>query len=126
MKKILFSVTVALFAFVFVIANNNATKVSNSKEIAQTGAIIETDVQYVNANEIAAPYTINVPVPAGTVKSVSGPCNANLSDWSVSNGTLSIHYTRRADIECMQDPDIYYIEYVTVEGHKYRAKFISR
>ena len=119
-----------LFAFVLVIANNNVTKKSEGKEIVKettrTGPIIETVTLFVNAAEVIAPYTINVPVPDGTVRAVSGPCNANLSNWSVDDGVLTINYIRRADIECMQDPWTYYIEYVTVEGHKYCATIISR
>ena len=120
----------ALFAFVLVTANNNVTNKKEEKETiketTRTGPIIDTVTLYVNADEITAPYTINLPVPAGTVRAVSGPCNANLSNWSVDNGVLTINYIRRADIECMQDPWTYYIEYVTVEGHKYCATIISR
>jgi len=34
--------------------------------------------------------------------------------------------TKKVKEKSMQDPYTYYIEYVTVEGHKYRATIYSR
>ena len=128
MKKLLLLI-VAISTFGFVVANNyNAKK--DKKETTKSEQINNDsnkiiDIIRVNSKGITLPFTITVPVPAGTVKSVSGPCNANMTNWTVNNGNLSITYTRPLDIGCLEDPDIYYIEYVTYEGHKYTAVIVS-
>lgn len=122
MKKILSLSIFVLFTFMLVFANNTTEK---NKEKEETSTIINTTVIRINSDEITIPYTITVPVPSGTVKSISGPCNANMRNWTVNNGSISITYTTYCDIGCLQDPDTYYIEYVTEEGHHYKATIIS-
>ena len=128
--KILLLLIVAMSTFGFVVANNYDAKKDNNKETAKSEQINNDsnrniDIIRVNSQGITLPFTITVPVPAGTVKSVSGPCNANMTNWTVNNGNLSITYTRPVDIGCLEDPDTYFIEYVTYEGHKYTAVIIS-
>ena len=79
----------------------------------------------VNSKNITLPYSLTLPVPMGTVRGVSGPCNENMTNWTASNGEIHIIYTNPMDIGCLEDPDTFYVEYVTTEGHKYRYTIIS-
>lgn len=131
MKKALFFVTMALFAFVFVVANNVMTNSSESvKEVQETGDVITYWTMDIDGSSITLPYTIAVPAPPlGTIVNVAGPCNENMTNWSVQNGELRITYTSAHDILCLQDPDTCYIETPTIyNGNmmKYKIRIIAK
>lgn len=131
MKKLFFLATMALFTFVFVIANNVITNSPESvKEVQETGDVSTYATIAIDGSSITLPYTITVPAPPlGTIVNVAGPCNENMTNWSVQNGELRITYTEAHDILCLQDPDCYYIETPTIYNGsiiKYKIKIIAR
>ena len=130
MKKRFLLTFIILSVVACIIANtvNDKNKKENVivKNETQNGNVISTGIMWVNSNNITIPYTLTLPVPSGTVRGVSGPCNENMKNWTVNNGNLSITYTNPVDIGCLEDPDTFYVEYITTEGHKYRHTIISR
>lgn len=69
---------------------------------------------------------MTAPAPQETIKSISGPCNANMENWKVENGTLYITYSTERDIMCLQDPDEYHIEIATYSNTYYNIIIITK
>ena len=132
MKKV-FLVTMAILStFAFVVANNNVANKNEKEKIIQqetTRGGTYTSIT-INSSSITVPYTITVPAPPlGTIINIGGPCNENMTNWTVQNGLLSITYTEPHDILCLQDPDTYYIETPAIyEGNviAYKIEIIAR
>ena len=129
MKKLFILIVACISAFTFVLAGNYVIKsAENEVEVAQNEPIITYETIYINSSSITVPYTITVPAPPlGTIINVAGPCNENMTDWSVHNGNLSINYTTPCDIYCLKDPGEHFIETPTMyEGtlKKYKIKII--
>lgn len=117
MKKYFLFFMTALTMSVFAFANNNANSnlpnVEKSTIDKAVNAYIELYKVTVQANEITLPFVITVPAPQETVIGVSGPVNPNNTNWNVSNGYLTITYTRETDIMDIRNGGTFCIEVAT-------------
>ena len=127
MKKFFILFVTCISAFTFAMASNDtAKKTENPKEVKQVDERIFYTSKTINPKTVTVPYTITVPAPPlGTIINIGGPCNENMTNWSVQNGQLSITYTSPHDILCLQDPDIYYIETPTIYEGKIMKYIIT-
>lgn len=121
MKKILILISIFLSVFIIISANNENKNAEMIK--AQTDYIDYATIT-IDGSSITLPYTITLPAPNGTILNVGGPCNENMTNWTVQNGYLKITYTEPYDIMCLQDPHIYFIETPTLyNGIEYRYRY---
>lgn len=112
MKKHLLFLT-ALMVSVFSFANNVKEK-SEITQITIPDSYIIYTTYTINKADIILPLVIQVPAPpTGTVIGISGPVNPNHTNWSVSNGTLTITYNSETDISEIRSGGDFYIEVPT-------------
>ena len=126
MKKFFILFVACISAITSAMASNDiAKKTENPKEVKQDERIFYTS-KTINSKTVTVPYTITVPAPPlGTIVNIGGPCNENMTNWSIQNGQLSITYTSPHDILCLQDSDIYYIEAPTIYEGKIMKYIIT-
>ena len=110
MKKFLFIIAMMLPAFTF--ANNNTSAVELKNESTMMSS---EDYDYdlgtvtISSNDVTLPLSITVPAPHNgyEVIGIYGPVQPNCGTWSVSNGNLTITYTRTPEIFELEIPGIY-------------------
>ena len=114
MKKLF--VLVAMMLPVFAFAGNNVKADSQSVENtasveAKSGYIL--DQIKLRSDEITLPFVVKVPAPYEPVIGISGPVRPNITNWTVSDGYLTITYTQERDIVDLRSGGIFYIEVAT-------------
>ena len=114
MKKLF--VLVAMMLPVFAFAGNNVKSDSQSVENtasveAKSGYIL--DQIKLRSDEITLPFVVKVPAPYEPVIGISGPVHPNITNWTVSDGYLTITYTQERDIVDLRSGGIFYIEVAT-------------
>lgn len=116
MKKLFLFITITTFSS-FIFANNLSTKNSvdnkSFNEVYSAGYIIYETVE-INALDITLPLEITIPLPpTGTVIGISGPVEPYNTNWSISNGTITITYTREDQVSEIRYGGKFYIEVAT-------------
>lgn len=113
MKKLLFILAMLLPLFAYA---NNDEKSSNFVEDwkirsnPELGYIIYHEYR-VNSSDITLPFVVQVPAPpTGTIVQVNGPTMPNITNWSVSNGILTITYTNMDQFDEILIGGTFYIE----------------
>ena len=114
MKKLF--VLVAMMLPVFAFAGNNVKSDSQSVENtasveAKSGYIL--DQIQLCSDEITLPFVVKVPAPYEPVIGISGPVHPNITNWTVSDGYLTITYTQEREIVDLRSGGIFYIEVAT-------------
>ena len=103
MKRFLF-IMMAFMASFSVYAQEVTEKESKARTMINENLGTITIVH----SEMTAPYRIEVDAPSGTIKSISGPTNTNIQNWSVSNGRLII-WLSNEDLEVLYPRDDFFI-----------------
>ena len=114
MKKLF--VLVAMMLPVFAFAGNNVKADSQSVENiasveAKSGYIL--DQIKLRSDEITLPFVVKVPAPYEPVIGISGPVRPNITNWTVSDGYLTITYTQEREIVDLRSGGTFYIEVAT-------------
>lgn len=115
MKKLF--VLVAMMLPVFAFAGNNVKADSQSVENTASVEAISGYIIYhrvdVSADEITLPFVVKVPAPSEPVIGISGPVRPNITNWTVSDGYLTITYTQESEIIDLRSGGTFYIEVAT-------------
>lgn len=114
MKKLF--VLVAMMLPVFAFAGNNvkadSQSVENTASIeAKSGYIL--DQIKLRSDEITLPFVVKVPAPYEPVIGISGLVRPNITNWTVSDGYLTITYTQEREIVDLRSGGTFYIEVAT-------------
>ena len=102
----------------FTFANNNTSAVELKNESTMMSS---EDYDYdlgtvtISSNDVTLPLSITVPAPhyGYEVIGIYGPVQPNCGTWSVSNGNLTITYTKPSEILDLEVPNKYYINVST-------------
>lgn len=114
MKKLF--VLVAMMLPVFAFAGNNvkadSQSVENTASVEAKSGYILDQIQ-LRSDEITLPFVVKVPAPYEPVIGISGPVRPNITNWTVSDGYLTITYTQEREIVDLRSGGIFYIEVAT-------------
>ncbi len=114
MKKLF--VLVAMMLPVFTFAGNNvkadSQSVENTASVEAKSGYILDQIQ-LRSDEITLPFVVKVPAPYEPVIGISGPVRPNITNWTVSDGYLTITYTQEREIVDLRSGGTFYIEVAT-------------
>ena len=114
MKKLF--VLVAMMLPVFAFAGNNvkadSQSVENTASVEAKSGYILDQIQ-LRSDEITLPFVVKVPAPYEPVIGISGPVRPNITNWTVSDGYLTITYTQEREIVDLRSGGTFYIEVAT-------------
>ena len=114
MKKLF--VLVAMMLPVFTFAGNNvkadSQSVENTASVEAKSGYILDQIQ-LRSDEITLPFVVKVPAPSEPVIGISGPVRPNITNWTVSDGYLTITYTQEREIVDLRSGGTFYIEVAT-------------
>lgn len=112
MKKHLLFLTflmISVFSFAY-----NAKEKSEVTQITIPNSYIIYTTYTINKADITLPLVIQVPAPpTGTVIGINGPVRPNHTNWSISNGTLTLTYTKEFEIFDLREGGDFFIEVPT-------------
>ena len=127
MKKLF--VLVAMMLPVFAFAGNNvkadSQSVENTASVEAKSGYILDQIQ-LRSDKITLPFVVKVPAPYEPVIGISGPVHPNITNWTVSDGYLTITYTQERDIVDLRSGGTFYIEVATspLKGYVIELKVI--
>lgn len=100
---------ISVFSFAY-----NAKEKSEVTQITIPNSYIIYTTYTINKADITLPLVIQVPAPpTETVIGISGPVRPNHTNWSISNGTLTLTYTKEFEIFDLREGGDFFIEVPT-------------